>query len=153
MEIVNTFKIDFILAKQKTSCSKDWFLSICRHLHLNVLFQGYRCVCLCVCVCVCVCVCDGEGGGAGKGIHLLIFHEVVWHITKSSSAAGRTRCWLGNTSTCLYVRFDIQESHHQLQEWSKWSSKSSSAAVFHHVLLLSSWRLVRPAADDDFVIC
>ena len=62
---------------------------------------------VCVCVCVCVCVRDGEAGGDGKGIHLLIFHEVVWHITKSSSAAGRSSRRLGNTSTCQYVRFDM----------------------------------------------
>ena len=98
-------------------------------------------VCVYVCVSVCVCLCMmGKGGGAGKGIHLLMFHEVVWDIKKSSSAAGRTSCRLGNTSTCPYVRFDIQRSHQQLQEWSKSSSKSSSAAVFHHVLVLPSCR-------------
>ena len=70
-------------------------------------------VCVYVCVSVCVCLCMmGKGGGAGKGIHLLMFHEVVWDI-----------------------------------------KKSSSAAVFHHVLVLPSCRLVRPAADDDIFIC
>ena len=82
-----------------------------RHPHLNVLFQGYQCVCVCVCVCV-----MRKGGGAGKGIHLLIFHKVVWHIIKSLLATGRTSRRLGNTSTCQYVRFDMQQSHHHLQD-------------------------------------
>ena len=47
------------------------------------------------------------------------------HVTKSSSAAGRTRRRLGNTSTCPYVRFDM-------------------------FVLPSRW-VVRPTADDDFV--
>ena len=51
---------------------------------------------------------------------------------KSSSAAGRTRRRLGNTSTCPYVCFNIEKSHHQL-------------------FVLPTRRLVRSAADDDFV--
>ena len=31
----------------------------------------------------------------------------LMHKTESSSAVERTRRWLGNTSTCPYVRFDI----------------------------------------------
>ena len=37
-------------------------------------------------------------------------------LLKSSSAAGRTRRRLGNTSTCPQVRFNILQSHHQLQD-------------------------------------
>ena len=69
---LSTFKIDFILAKQNISCTKDWFLSICRHLLLNVLFQkkskrgisGFVTLPL---------------GILGAKLYLWIFHKVVWH--------------------------------------------------------------------------
>ena len=64
------------------------------------------------------------------------------HITKSSSAAGRTRRRLGNTSTCPYVHFDIEQMTLLYVKEHLWT-----------LFLLPSRRLVRPAADDDFVIC
>ena len=50
-----------------------------------------------------------------KGIRGGICHAIYWYaetnnmlkITKSSSAAGHTRRWLSNTSTCPLVGFDI----------------------------------------------
>ena len=50
------------------------------------------------------------------------------HVTKSSSAAGRTRRRRGNTSTCPYGAFRPNGQ----------------------VLVLPSRRLVRPAVDDNF---
>ena len=70
---LSTFKIDFILARQNISCTKGWFLSICRHLLLNVLFQkkskrgisGFVTLPL---------------GILGAKLYLWIFHKVVWHL-------------------------------------------------------------------------
>ena len=61
------------------------------------------------------------------------------HITKSSSATGHTRCWLGNTITCPQHAF--------------WHITKSSAAGGTRVLVLPSWHLVHPVADDDFDAC
>ena len=40
--------------------------------------------------------------GKGRFLFLII---ITNHLTKSSSAVGRTRHWLGNTSTCPYYAF------------------------------------------------
>ena len=58
------------------------------------------------------------------------------HITKSLSAARRTRRRPGNTSTCPQGAFLC----------------SMSKRIYRQVLVLPSRRLVRPAADDDFVL-
>ena len=42
-----------------------------------------------------------------KAINLLVNYRLDNRGTKSSSAAGRTRRWLGNTSTCPDVHFNI----------------------------------------------
>ena len=66
---------------------------------------------------------------------------LLLQITKSSSAAGHTRRQLGNTSTCPY---------YALRHITK-SSSAASNAWYGQVLVLPGWRLVHPAADDDFV--
>ena len=78
-----------------------------------------------------------------------VFILFVRIITNSSSAAGRTRRGLSNTSTCPYVPFDIQQSHHQLQDA---LDVDLIMCTYRHVLVLPSRRLVRPAAVDDFDI-
>ena len=59
------------------------------------------------------------------------------HIIKSSSAAGRTRCWFGNTITCPAAddSFGICQKR-----------------TYGFVLVFPSRRLVRPAVDDAFVM-
>ena len=80
------------------------------------------------------------------------------YITKSSSAAGRTRPWLGNTTTCPYYGFrQITKSSSAAECTRRRLNKPSTcpyyAFRYGQVLVLPSRRLVRPAADDDFVIC
>ena len=53
-------------------------------------------------------------------------------MTKSSSAAVRTRRRLANTSTCPYVRFNIHQNHLQLQYALCYMSKR----MYGHVLVL-----------------
>ena len=99
-------------------------------------------------------------------------------ITKSSSAAGRTRHWLGNTSSCLYYAFrHITKSSASWSWWwlcymskriiwtsacvakpmssvscSWWWLCYMSKSIIWTSPLLPSRCLVRPAADDDFII-
>ena len=64
-------------------------------------------------------------------------------ITKSSSAAGRSRRRVGNKNTYPHVFFDMYQSHHQLQD---------ALDTYGQVLVLPSRFLVPPGADDEFVI-
>ena len=89
-------------------------------------------------------------------IGILLFGRLLIQIQviKSSSAAGHTRHRLGNTSTYLYVCFDIQQIHHQMQD-AIHAGLATQAHVhsYGHMLVLSSFHLVCPAADDGFVVC
>ena len=74
-------------------------------------------------------------------------YDAFQHIAKSPSSAGRTRHRLGNTSTCQYYVF-------------RHITKSSSAAGRTRYQKTHYWqclhcqaKVVRPAADDNFVIC
>ena len=64
-------------------------------------------------------------------------------ITKSSSAAGRSRRRVGNKNTYPHVFFDMYQRRHQLQD---------ALDTCGQVLVLPSRFLVPPGADDDFVI-
>ena len=62
----------------------------------------------------------------------------IQYKTKSSSAAGRTRRQLGNTSTCSYGRF--RDDYVICRN-----------GPYRQVLVLPSRRLVCPAAENDLV--
>ena len=68
------------------------------------------------------------------GLHLQMPYG---DITKSSSAAGLTRLQLGNTSTCPNVRFDMKQSHHQLQDVLKVPLPYGD----HYLMFQNHWKL------------
>ena len=93
----------------------------------------------------------------GRFLFLII---ITNHLTKSSSAVGRTRHQLGNTSTCPYYALQhitklspaVGRTRHRLG-----NTSTCSYYAFRHITKSSSTagrtrRLARPAADDDSFI-
>ena len=68
----------------------------------------------------------------------------------SSSAVGRTRRQLGNTSTWWKTAADDEFDDDFDHSCSCWWLRCMSKRTYGHVLVLPSQQLVRPAADDDF---
>ena len=68
----------------------------------------------------------------------------------SSSAPGRTRRQLGNTSTWWKTAADDDFDDDFDHSCSCWWLRCMSKRTYGHVLVLPSRQLVRPAADDDF---
>ena len=82
-------------------------------------------------------------------------------LTKSSSAAEALDVVLATQALTHMVPFDIQQSHHQLQDALDVGLAiqvvdddfvKCQNAPYGQVLVLPSRRLVRPAAHDDFAI-